>query len=519
MGVTLGRQILVHGVTLELAPGRITALVGESGSGKSLTALAVAGLLPPGMAASGEVLLQGENLLTLPERALCQIRGQRIGMIFQEPMTALNPLMSIGEQVAEVLRQHRGLERKAALAEARARLDRVGLPAPRFPLGLYPHQLSGGQRQRVAIAMAIALRPDLLIADEPTTALDVTTQARILDLLRDLVRDEGMALLMITHDLAVVQGLADEVAVMKRGSIVEQGPVAQVFARPTQTYTRKLIDAARHVPRLVLTGPTAPLLTVRGVIRDYPRPRGSDATLPPRLRAVDGVDLTIHERESVGLVGESGCGKSTLARAILGLDRVQGGSIQLDGQQVGTTLPPALRARMGAVFPDPFGSFDPRWTVERLVAEPFHLTGRPADWRGRVAEALYDVGITGDAMSRHIHEFSGGQRQRIALARALIIRPSLIVLDEAVSALDLRVRAQILDLLARLRLRHGLAYLFVSHDLGVVRQITDRVLVMQAGRIVEEGVTAAVLENPAHVYTRTLLAATPRLSIRENAHI
>jgi peptide/nickel transport system ATP-binding protein len=246
LGVTLGRQILVHGVTLELAPGRITALVGESGSGKSLTALAVAGLLPPGMAASGEVLLQGENLLTLPERALCQIRGQRIGMIFQEPMTALNPLMSIGEQVAEVLRQHRGLERKAALAEARARLDRVGLPAPRFPLELYPHQLSGGQRQRVAIAMAIALRPDLLIADEPTTALDVTTQARILDLLRDLVRDEGMALLMITHDLAVVQGLADEVAVMKRGSIVEQGPVAQVFARPAQTYTRELIDAARH---------------------------------------------------------------------------------------------------------------------------------------------------------------------------------------------------------------------------------------------------------------------------------
>ena len=516
--VTLGRQHLVHRVTLDLPPGRITALVGESGSGKSLTALAMIGLLPPDMRASGEVMLDGHNLLALPERALCAIRGKRIGMIFQEPMTALNPLMSIGAQVAEVLRLHAGLDQDAALAQARARLDRVGLPAPRFPLGLYPHQLSGGQRQRVAIAMAIALRPELLIADEPTTALDVTTQSRILDLLRDLVRDEGMALLLITHDLAVVHGFADRVAVMKRGDIVEQGPVEQVFARPAQPYTRELLDAAAHVPRLVLTGPAAPLLQAKRVIRDYARPRGADPTQPPRLRAVDGVDLTIHERESVGLVGESGCGKSTLARAILGLDSIQGGSIQLDGQQIGTTLPRTLRARMGAVFQDPFGSFDPRWTVEQLVAEPFHLTGRPADWRGRVAEALYDVGITGDAMSRRIHEFSGGQRQRIALARALIIRPSLIVLDEAVSALDLRVRAQVLDLLARLRLRHGLAYLFVSHDLGVVRQITDRVLVMQAGRIVEEGPTAEVLDNPAHPYTRALLAATPRLPMRANDH-
>ncbi|WP_134680242.1 dipeptide ABC transporter ATP-binding protein [Paracoccus ravus] len=508
--VTHREQVLLHRVSLKLTPGKITGLVGESGSGKSLTALAMIGLLPPGMSVEGMIDMQGRNLVGLPESVLAGIRGKRISMIFQEPMTALNPLMSIGEQVAEALHLHEGLDHKTALARARERLDRVGLTAPRFPLSLYPHELSGGQRQRVAIALAISRRPDLLIADEPTTALDVTTQAQILDLLRGLVRDEGMALLFITHDLAVVASLADEVAVMQRGAIVEQGPTEPLFRAPQHSYTRDLLAAARSMPRLILSAPSPALLEVEAVSRSYGLGRSRQTGPTPRIKAVDRVSLTIHEGEAVGLVGESGCGKSTLTRLILGLDMPEGGTIRLAGQNIraGRKIPAALRARMQVVFQDPFGSFDPRWTVERLVAEPFHLTGRPRDWRERVAEALYDVGITGDALRRHIHEFSGGQRQRIALARALIIRPSLIVLDEAVSALDLRVRTQVLELLARLRVRHKLSYLFISHDLSVVRQVTDRVLIMRQGQIVESGPTARVMDAPEHSYTRELLAAT-----------
>ncbi|WP_347267380.1 dipeptide ABC transporter ATP-binding protein [Paracoccus sp. (in: a-proteobacteria)] len=512
LGLSLGPREILHGLDLRLAPGEITGLVGESGSGKSMAALSIIGLLPPGMRASGRVEMDGRNLLELPELAMCRIRGQRIGMIFQEPITALNPLMSIGDQVAEVLRIHQGHDRQTALARARDRLDRVGLAAPHFPLTLYPHELSGGQRQRVAIAMAIAERPDLLIADEPTTALDVTTQAQILDLLKGLVRDERMALLLITHDLAVVAGIADHVAVMQSGQIVEQGPVEQVFRNRSHPYTRELFAAAHHQPRLVLAPAQAePLLRVEGVTREYPPTRGR----PQPLRAVADVSLQIDSGESLGLIGESGCGKSTLTRAILGLEPLQAGRIRLDGEEVrfGRAMSAALRARMQVVFQDPYGSFDPRWRVERLVAEPFHLTGLPGDWREQVAEALYEVGIPGDAMRRHIHEFSGGQRQRIAIARALIIKPRLIVLDEAVSALDVRVRAQVLDLLARLRVSHGLAYLFISHDLSVVRQITDRVLIMHQGRIIESGPTHEIMDRPQHPHTRALLAATPRLPV------
>jgi len=522
LSVEIGAHEILRGLDLQLPPGRITGLVGESGSGKSMAALAIMGLLPEGMRAEGRVDLDGRNLLDLPERELCRIRGKRIGMIFQGPMTALNPLMTIGDQVAEVLRIHQGLDRKTALERARDRLDRVGLAAPRFPLTLYPHELSGGQRQRVAIALAIALRPDLLIADEPTTALDVTTQARILDLLKGLVRDEGMALLLITHDLAVVAGIADRVTVMQQGRIVEEGPTETVFREQAHPYTRALFAASTHQPRLVLpAAQPRPLLQVEGAARAYPLPRRGLAAPRETLRAVDGVSFRIDAGESVGLVGESGCGKSTLTRAILGLDPLQGGRILLDGQEIrtGRAMAPELRARMQAVFQDPFGSFDPRWRVEQLVAEPFHLTGLPRDWREQVAEALYEVGIAGDAMRRHIHEFSGGQRQRIAIARALIIRPRLIVLDEAVSALDVRVRAQVLDLLARLRVSHGLSYLFISHDLSVVRRITDRVLVMEKGRIVEAGPTHQVLGQPQHPYTQSLLAATPRIPAAWQAHV
>ncbi|WP_134726443.1 ABC transporter ATP-binding protein [Paracoccus luteus] len=504
-----GREVL-SGIDLPLPPGTITGLVGESGSGKSMTALAVIGLLPDGARTAGAVTLDGQNLLDLPETTLNGLRGRRIGMIFQEPMTALNPLMTIGDQVAEVLVRHQGMDRAQAAARARERLDRVGLPLPRFPLGLYPHQLSGGQRQRVAIAMAIALAPDLLIADEPTTALDVTTQAQILDLLRGLVRDEGMALLLITHDLAVVAGIADRVAVMQAGRIVEHGPTEALFRTRAHPYTRALFAAAAHSPNPARTAPAGTaILRVTDAVREYTLPRPTPLAPHPVLRAVDGVSLTIADGESVGLVGESGCGKSTLTRAILGLDRLQGGRIELDGEAVTDRMPARLRAKVQVVFQDPYGSFDPRWRVDRLVAEPFHLTGRPRDWRDRVAEALAQVGIPPDAMRRHIHEFSGGQRQRIAIARALIVRPRLVVLDEAVSALDVQVRAQVLDLLADLRRRHGLAWLFISHDLSVVRAISDRVLVMDQGRIVEDGTTEQVLSAPRHGVTRRLVAATP----------
>ncbi|PKP73587.1 MAG: microcin ABC transporter ATP-binding protein [Alphaproteobacteria bacterium HGW-Alphaproteobacteria-6] len=511
-----GARVLA-GVDFDIAAGEVFGLVGESGSGKSMTALALMGLAPQGARAAGRADFAGRNLLALPERALTGLRGNEIGMIFQEPMTALNPMKTIGDQVAETLLIHRAATRAGARAIARETLARVGLPGDRFALSLYPHELSGGQRQRVAIAMATALRPKLLIADEPTTALDVTTQAQILDLLRGLARDEGMALMLITHDLAVVAGMAARVAVMQAGRIVERGATAALFRTRAHDYTRRLFAASEHRP---LRRPARPrqkgggaLLSVEGAVREYRLPRPGAFAPHPRLRAVDAVSLTIDPGESVGLVGESGCGKSTLSRAILGLDPLQAGVIRLDGRQVtpGHTMPPQMRAKMQVVFQDPYGSFNPRHRVERLVSEPFHLTGRPRDARARVAAALEEVGLQADDMAKYIHEFSGGQRQRIAIARALIIRPALIILDEAVSALDVRVRAQVLDLLVALQASHGLAYLFISHDLGVVRKVTDRVLVMQAGRIVEQGATEAVLTRPEHPHTRALIAATPTI--------
>jgi peptide/nickel transport system ATP-binding protein len=511
LSLTIHGTAILSGVSFDIAPGETFGLVGESGSGKSMTALALMGLLPRGAATSGTAHFLGHDLLSLPERTLTGLRGNEIGMIFQEPMTALNPMKNIGDQVAETLLIHRAASRSRARDAAREKLARVGLPEDRFPLTRYPHELSGGQRQRVAIAMAIALRPKLLVADEPTTALDVTTQAQILDLLKGLTEDEGMALLLITHDLAVVAGRTTHTAVMQKGRIVEQGETERLFRAREHDYTRRLFAASAHRPKRRPQTRPEPLLNVEDAVRDYLLPRPSPFSPHPRLRAVDGVSLTIRRGESLGLVGESGCGKSTLTRAILGLDPLQFGAIRLAGEVVtaGHSMPRALRARMQAVFQDPYGSFNPRHRVDRLIAEPFHLTGAPKNARDRVAGALEEVGLHPDDMGKYIHEFSGGQRQRIAIARALIIRPDLIVLDEAVSALDVRVRAQVLDLLARLQESHGLAYLFISHDLSVVRSITDRVLIMQSGRIVEEGETETVFARPVHAYTRKLIAATP----------
>jgi len=514
---------ILKGVDLSIAPREILAVTGESGSGKSMTALSVMGLLPEGARATGTITLDGTEILSAPESRLCRMRGATMGMVFQEPMTALNPLRTIGDQVAETIRIHAPGADSRALA--RAALERVELPPDRFPPSRYPHELSGGQRQRVVIAMAIALRPKLLIADEPTTALDVTTQAQILRLLQRLVDEDGMGMLLITHDLAVVADIADRIAVMRSGEVVESGETSHLLARMSHPYTRMLFAASSHQPARSTRPPGPPLLVVENASRDYALRRGLFGGASA-IRAVDGVSLAVAEGERVGLVGESGCGKSTLTRAILGLDPVQEGRITLGGQPVhtGTKANRAVRRQMQVVFQDPYGSFNPRHRVGRLISEPFHLLDTPPTGVERdraIAAALTDVGLAPSDAGKYIHEFSGGQRQRIAIARALIIRPRLILLDEAVSALDVSVRAQILDLLADLSERFRLAFLFISHDLSVVRGITDRVLVMQKGRIVEEGPTEHVLNRPDHPYTKTLLAAAPRLpdlaALRENA--
>ena len=507
---------ILKGISLKIAEGEITALTGESGSGKSMTAFATMGLLPKGTTTTGAITFDGSDLMTLPEPQMCDLRGREIGMVFQEPMTALNPVQTIGAQVMETILIHKAMPPERAEERARDVLARVGLPPDRVPLSRYPHELSGGQRQRVVIAMAIALRPRLLIADEPTTALDVTTQAQILDLLKRLVREDGMALMMITHDLAVVSDMADTLNVMRHGEIVEAGPTAQVLRQMRHPYTRALFEASRHQADLGTGNADVPLLSVQSVNRDYPLPRTSLFGTRPQFRAVKNVSFEIKRGERVGLVGESGCGKSTLTRAILGLEPIQGGQITLDGDPVWKDGHPNLtvRRKMQVVFQDPYGSFNPRHKVSRLITEPFHLLPDPPKGAARdtaIAEALTAVGLKPEDADRHIHAFSGGQRQRIAIARALIIKPDLIVFDEAVSALDVRVRAQILDLMADLSRTYGLTYLFISHDLSVVRSITDRVMVMRAGEIVEDRPTADIFAAPDHPYTRELMDAAPHL--------
>ncbi len=516
LSLSIHRAHILRDVTFSVAAGEIVAVTGESGSGKSLTAMAVMRLLPDLARLSGSVHLDGAELTDRTEPQMCAIRGRDIGMVFQEPMTALNPVKSIGDQVAETILIHKAMPRDKALERAREVLDRVGLPEDRFPLSRFPHELSGGQRQRVVIAMAIALRPKLLIADEPTTALDVTTQAQILDLLKSLVADYGMGLLMITHDLAVVADMADRIVVMRHGEVVETGATKQLLADMKHPYTRMLFEASGHTVTLPDAPAETPLLQVQNVVRDYRLPRTRLLAPPEHFRAVDNVSFTLNRGERLGLVGESGCGKSTLTRAILGLEQVQGGQILLDGKPVfsGHHADRAVRRKMQVVFQDPFGSFNPRHRVDRLVTEPFHLLDDPPRGQARrdaIAEALTAVGLKPDDARKYIHEFSGGQRQRIAIARALIIRPDLILFDEAVSALDVSVRAQILDLLADLCRSYDLTWLFISHDLSVVRTITDRVLVMKSGEIVEQGETESVFTNPQHPYTKSLIAAAPVL--------
>jgi len=520
LSLSIGATPILKAMELSVAAGEVVGLVGESGSGKSMTALTIMRLLPHLARAEGRVTFDGIDILAASEDQMCALRGDDIGMVFQEPMTALNPVKTIGEQVAEGIRWHTKAGRAEAEDRARKMLDRVGLPEARFPLSRYPHELSGGQRQRVVIAIACALKPKLLIADEPTTALDVVLQAQILDLLRDLVAESRMGLLLISHDLAVVTEMADRLTILRHGEVMEAGDTARTLSEQLHPYTRQLALASMHVParpKPHQAGSAKPLLDVQGVSRDYPGRRTSLFRPAQPIRAVDDVSLTIEPAQSVALVGRSGCGKSTLARMILALDRPTTGKIRFRSETItgkaASELKPARRD-MQVVFQDPYGSFDPRQKVEKLVAEPLHLLEKqPArpERRDMVAHALHEVGLAQSDMDKYPHEFSGGQRQRLSIARAIITRPKLVVADEPVSALDVSIRAQILDLFAELNQKLGIAYLFITHDLTVARAMADEVLVMHEGRIVERGKASEVLDRPQSEAAKALVAAAPDL--------
>ena len=526
-----GTQQAVRGLSLAIARGETFALVGESGSGKSVTALSLLRLLPPSLGiARGAALLAGTDLHRLPEGRLRELRGGRVGTIFQEPATSLNPVMRIGEQIEETLRAHTALRGAAARARVVEWLRRVGIPEPERRIDDYPFQFSGGQKQRIMLALALAAEPDLLIADEPTTALDVTVQAQILTLLADIQRELGMAILLITHDLAVVRQVADHVALMRHGEIVESAPAAEFFEAPRHPYARELFAA---IPTFAKRGqtlagtpralpqrqPGARLLEVRELAVHYSLRRGAWGRTRDWVRAVDGVSFDLHAGETLALLGESGCGKTTTGKALLRLldgPRISG-SAQLGGEDLLTadrrTLQ-RLRRQIQIVFQDPFASLDPRMRIGATLEQgllALHPELDAAERQRRAAALVERVGLPGDTLQRFAHEFSGGQRQRIAIARALIVEPQVLVCDEPTSALDVSVQAQILDLLRELQAERGLAYLFITHNFGVVEYLADRIAVMDGGRIVEQGSAERVLRTPAHAMTQRLLAAVPRL--------
>jgi peptide/nickel transport system ATP-binding protein len=508
------RSHAVSGVNLSLDAGEILCIVGESGSGKSITASAVMGLLPSDLLKieSGAIRYAGRDLLRLGENEMRRLRGARIGMIFQEPMTSLNPVMKIGRQIEEVLEAH-DVPKAERSARALALLDAVGLPDPAGIAERYPFRLSGGQRQRAMIAMAIALEPDILIADEPTTALDVTTQAQILKLIRDLQRERGMGVLFITHDFGVVADIADRVAVMQKGKLVELGRVDEILVNPTHPYTRSLIEA---VPRFRSEAEQAPdasqeVLAVKGLTKVY-HAGGGFFGAARETKAVDDVSFSISRGETLGLVGESGSGKSTIGQCIMRLHSLDG-TVLFNGinvaQAKGATLH-AYRAKAQMIFQDPFASLNPRHKVGRsIMAGPLAHGVDKATAARRMERLLERVGLKASAADRYPHEFSGGQRQRIGIARALAVEPDLLVADEAVSALDVSVQAQVLELLREIRDEFRLAMLFITHDLRVASQICDRVIVLHKGRIVEEGEVTSVFQSPRDPYTQRLLAAVP----------
>lgn len=550
----------VDGVSFHLDRGEILGIVGESGSGKSVTCASLMGLIPrpPGRIESGSAIFDGVDLLSAPDHVLRAIRGKRISMIFQDPMTSLNPYMRISEQLIEPLLIHEKISRKDALAQALAMLEAVGIPDAAGRMHAYPHEFSGGMRQRVMIATALITKPDILIADEPTTALDVTVQAQILELIKKLQREFGMAVIFITHDLGIVSGLCDRVQVMYAGRIVETAPVREIFSNPRHPYTRALqrcVPALQEKGRPLFTIPglppdlskpidetvllqrfefvdapspkdfatrpdfssADPIVEVRDVSTHFPGRAGGLFSRPSApVRAVDGVSLTVRRGEVLGLVGESGSGKSTLGRTIMQLVPPTAGTVVLEGKNLtaGTAAEiDAMRRDLQMVFQDPFASLNPRMTIFATLAEPLlaHRVCRASEVTGRVVELMRQVGLPPGDMRKYPHEFSGGQRQRIAIARALALNPKVIVADEPVSALDVSIQAQILNLLADLVRRLDLTLIFISHDLSVVKHISDRIAVMYRGKIVECGPAVEVMERPRHEYTRALLAAVPRI--------
>lgn len=513
------QQKVVDDVSFVINAGETFALVGESGSGKSITALSVLRLLPNNARLSAtDIALQGKNLQDLSEYELCKVRGKRIGLIFQDPMSSLNPVMTIGHQIEEVITIHFSLAGEALKQRVLELLQQVEIPNPEQRLKDYPHQLSGGQRQRVMIAIALAGKPDLLIADEPTTSLDVTIQAQILALLKNIQQQTGMALWLISHDLALVSTLADRVAVMQQGKIVETGATADFFSHPKHPYTRKLLDALPSMQSCLTrtAHEKPPLLQVRDFYCHYPIRKGLFKRVVDYVRAVDGVSFDIQQGKTLALVGESGCGKTTLGKSLLNL--VPGkGQVTIDGIELNTLSGEALRqqrANIQIVFQDPFSSMNPRMLVGDIIVEGLQALHPEIDLaarKARVKQLLKQVDLPEDAALRYPHEFSGGQRQRICIARALAVEPKLIICDEPTSALDVSVQAQIIQLLKSLQQEQGLSYLFITHDLAVVAEIADEVAVMYQGKIVEQGDVTQVLTQPKHVYTKKLLAAVPML--------
>ena len=514
-----GRETLaVDRVSFSIAKGETLALVGESGSGKSVSALSILKLLnyPAAYHPSGKILFNGQDLIAADEDAMRKVRGNDITMVFQEPMTSLNPLHTIERQIGEILELHKGLRGEKARARTLELLDLVGIRDAKSRLDAYPHQLSGGQRQRVMIAMALANEPELLVADEPTTALDVTVQAQILKLLKELQGRLGMAMLFITHDLGIVRRIADRVCVMLKGKIVEHGPVAEIFANPQHDYTKRLLAAEPKGRPAPVPADAATLLEAGPVKVWFPIKSGLLRRVSGHVKAVDGISVKVREGETLGVVGESGSGKTTLGLAILRLISSEGPIVflgdRIDGLSNKQVRP--KRKDLQVVFQDPYGSLSPRMSVAEIVAEGLAIQQPNLSYEQRreiVAQALVDVGLDPAAMDRYPHEFSGGQRQRIAIARAMALDPKFVVLDEPTSALDMSVQAQIVELLRGLQSKRKLGYLFISHDLKVVRALSHRVVVMQNGKVVEEGPAEAIFSSPREAYTQALLAAALNL--------
>jgi peptide/nickel transport system ATP-binding protein len=511
-------EAILNGVSFELQAGRVFALVGESGSGKSVTSLATMRLLPEALEITGgSVHVDGQDLFGLSEARMQDVRGRRVAMIFQNAMSALNPVQCVGQQVAETLRLHTTLRNNALRQRVVQLFAEVGIPDPDSRYGFFPHQLSGGQQQRVMIAMALACEPEVLIADEPTTSLDVTIQEQVLKLIRELTRSRQLAVLLITHDMGVVRNTADEVAVMYRGEIIEQAPVDEFFHHPRQEYSRRLIAALPDLTRFQSKAVEQPLLQLDDVKVHFPIRRGVLQRVVDHTRAVDGVSLTIGRGETYALVGESGSGKTTLGRAILNLDSIAGGQIRFKGESIGSLgrremLP--YRKHIQVIFQNPYSSMNPRMTVGEIIAEGMISLGlglSVAERDERIAALLKRVQLGPEFIQRYPHEFSGGQLQRIAVARALAVEPQLIICDEPTSALDVSIRAEVLDLLRELQREFGVSYLFITHDLSIVPSLAHHVGVMQAGKLVEQGSAEQILTAPQHPYTRALLASVPRV--------